>query len=177
MQLLLDDAMAQQIDVQAEHISGVNNEVADRLSRNLDSKLDWHLAPSAVNNIKRHFRRDFTIDWLASARTTHCARYGTLDRHDSRAAVFNSLHVTWADEFGLAVPPFNLIARVVTKLLNEPDAHGVLVIPNWPSAFWMPMIMMRRHGAPLTLPSSSLQSTGAHPMRDNRSPPLLAVAF
>ena len=160
--------------LRAEHIAGIDNWVADQLSRNIDKRNEWRLSPKAVEQLRRHFNCDFTVDWLASALTTHCRRYGTIDRHDSNATYFDAMHCDWRGEFGLVVPPFNLAFDVLCKLLDEPKAHGIVVLPCWPSAPWASMLPWRRV---FFLSPSALQPTNRHPMRDERSPHLVAFEF
>ncbi len=176
---LLHSVIKRQIDMRAEHIAGTDNYIADRLSRAINKHNEWRLAPWALQHIRRTFNIDFTIDWLASASTAQCARYGTADVYDRQAAVQNALRVAWRDETGLVVPPFNLIFRVLNKLALEPHAHGVMVVPSWPSAPWAPLIPWRRRSHILELPPAALVTAdGArNPMRDGRSPPLIAFRF
>ena len=49
----------------------------------------------------------------------------------------DSFTENWEVCFGLFVTPVILVSRVL-KQMQEQKAHGILVIPHWPSAsFWL----------------------------------------
>jgi hypothetical protein len=159
--------------LQAEHIAGLDNTAADRLSRLDPSRNEWRLAPTAYRSIVAQFGEP-TIDWFATHRNALCRRFASR-RPDPRATFVDAMRATWSGQFGLFVPPINLLHKVVARL-DEQQATGIVVVPNWPTRPWFGSLMqLARATLPLPRGSMLVESGFRHPMRDQRAPPLIAV--
>lgn len=170
---LLRAALRWNVQLQPVHLPGVDNLIADRLSRIDPPSNEWSLSKSAFDLICDEFGRP-TIDWFAAHRNALLPRYAAR-RVDLNATFIDAFSTSWSNEFGLWVPPINLIPRVVQRIISD-DAHGVLVVPAWPSRPWWAQVtaLARRQ---ILLPYSAMVPApqGRHPLRDQSAPPLVAL--
>lgn len=161
------------IHLLARHRPGVENQEADQLSRRRLDRNDWELSEAAQRDIVLHFGRP-SIDWFAAMHNAKCRRYAT--QHPAPTAAYvDAMSVDWRGEFGLFVPPINMIGKVVARL-GQQQAHGVVVVPRWPTKTWWAVLRSSSQHPPLTLPSGAMVVPDGcpHPMRDRRIPPLVA---
>lgn len=167
-----DEMIKMRLHPVAVHLPGEENREADRLSRLRESaRNEWRLSPTAFEMIRAHFGQP-TMDWFASPSTALVRRFATRFP-DTRAAVIDAFRADWSSEIlGIAVPPFNVIDRVVAKAIEE-QAAMIVVVPRWPTRpFWSALVS--HASAWLDLGPALQASATAHPMRDGRSPPLVA---
>lgn len=171
---LLRFVLRHRIVLLAEHVAGAENGAADRLSRITPSRNEWHLRRSALAAAVTHFDVQPTIDWFASYNSHLCPRYVSRCP-DPRAVAVDALRQPWHGEFGLFVPPINLLSRVVSRIARQ-HAHGIVVVPAWPSRPWWSTLMSLTTCRPLPLPRDAMvvDHLPSHPMRDERAPPLVA---
>ena len=112
------------------------NEKADFLSR-IEDKDDWGISFEILDMIQCKWG-ELKIDWFASDYNAKLpifySRYW--NEHSTGIDAFSQF---WGDEFGLFVPPINLIARVLEKMKLD-RVHGVIVIPMWNSGNFMPLL-------------------------------------
>jgi len=125
-----------------QHIPGMENVEADRLSRYLEAS-DWQLNPTIFGAIQKR-RRRCRIDAMASARNHLLPRFWTWKREPGATAtnVFHQHHMDPDSPLWIN-PPFNLIRRVLLHV-NQTQARATVVVPDWGWANWWP--------PPLTLP-------------------------
>jgi hypothetical protein len=83
--------------------------------------------------------------------------------------------MNWATtSLGLFVPPFNLVDRVVSKILDE-RAPAIVVVPQWPTKpFWSTLMTFSVDQMQLSPAALQAHPSGLHPMRNAKSPPLVA---
>ena len=182
---VLDASMRQlehhRVNLLVEHIAGTDNVVADQLSRaglSDTDRNDWSLSPTAFARICRRYGRP-TIDWFATHRNALCSRFATRRPH-RRATYIDAMRCNWRNEFGIFVPPFNLLEQVIHRLHVQGAGSprrpmGILVVPHWPSRPWygtlMESLAIER---PLSLGTSAIATGSPQPMRSSRQPPMLA---
>lgn len=162
------------VDLTAQHLAGTDNVAADTLSRaTRPLRNEWSLSWQAYRRILDSFPAP-SIDYFASHLTTKCRRF--VSRHpDPKAMTVDAFGLEWSLEFGLFVPPINLIPRVLSRLVTQ-RAHGIVVVPDWPSRPWYGLLMSMAVAQPLSLgPDAMVPVPGHHPLKDGRNPPLLAV--
>ena len=172
---LLETALRWRLEINAQHIAGEANTAADRLSRNIATERnEWRLSAAAMRAITARFGAP-TIDWFASDATTQLPRFASLE-HSPRALYRDAMTADWTGEFGLFVPPINLVEKVIHRI-DETRAHGILVVPAWTAMTWAAWLPWLRRSDFLYLPRSAMQvppAAARHPMRDGRSPQLVA---
>ena len=125
------------------------NVVADRESREFIDNSDWKIDPVIISP----FPRGCSTDLFASRLTHQLARYISW-RPDPQAFHSDAFSVNWKHLEGYAFPPFNLIARVLDKvMLDKTDL--VLVAPIWQAQPWWPLLLGMLIQQPVLLPSST----------------------
>ena len=155
------------------------NEAADALSRLTPEVNEWSLSPEAVAACfdwvpsmlpNRHVQPEkVMVDWFASSRHHICERYASR-LPDPNATYVDAMHTRWSKEVGIWVPPFNLISKVIAKIVDD-RAHGLLVVPFWRSRPWFGAVFQLMKGFEI-LPPGAYQSAVVDCGRD---PPALAL--
>ena len=104
------------------------------------------------------------MDLFASRLNKQFTKYCSY-RPDPEAMYIDASSISWENLKFYCFPPFSCILQAVQKLKQE-KATGILVIPNWPTQPWYPLI------APLLVepllmlhPSKSLLQLPAAPAR------------
>ena len=165
------------IHARAIHLPGVMNEAADALSRLTPEVNEWALSPEAVAVCLESARlalpasvqpEKVMIDWFASSRHHICERYASRTP-DPNATYIDAMQTRWSKEVGIWVPPFNLISKVIAKIVDD-RAHGLLVVPYWPSRPWFGTVCQIMNGFEI-LPPGSYQSS----VDRGRDPPTLML--
>ena len=124
------------VTVEIEWIPRSLNEYADSLSRVVDFD-DWSVSTVFFDYIASLFG-SFTVDRFASHYSAKCARFYSKFWCPSSEGV-DAFSVGWAGENNWLVPPVYLISRTIFHL-EVCGARGVLVVPNWPSAVFWPIL-------------------------------------
>lgn len=128
---LWDFCLASWIFPMATHVLGVNNSLADTLSRQTSVCHEWELNPKYF-----HLRQVFQcwgrpeLDAFATKGNTKCALFCSRGGND-RTSLGDGLLYNWMGLSVYAFPPLPLIPQVVQKLLRQP-CKMLLVIPWWP---------------------------------------------
>ena len=76
-------------------------------------------------------------------------------RPDPACEAVNAFNQSWHGVVGYAFPPFNLLGRVINKIVRD-QATVMLIFPFWPTQPWFPLIADLLVDLPLGLPSSQL---------------------
>ncbi len=138
-----------QLTLEAVHVSGDKNTVADRESRRSHHSSDWQLHPHIFAALNHHFG-PFQIDLFAARHNAHLDTYFSW-RLDPDAQATDALAQPWLGWRAYAFPPFALIPRVLAKIRAE-QSRLLLVAPVWPSQPWYPVLLALLHARPLLLP-------------------------
>lgn len=121
----------------ASYINTKDNCEADSLSRKRFEDTEWELSDSAFDIIKQTFGTPH-IDLFASRCNAKCLIYVTW-KNDPDAWAIDAFTISWSNRFFYAFPPFALILKVLQKIIYD-KAEGILVVPNWPTQPWFPML-------------------------------------
>ena len=154
--------------IEAFHVPGVENVCADRLSREHESSLAWKLHPTVFKWIaERYFAPD--IDLFASRLNYQVGRYVSW-KPDPGAWAVDAFSVVWSCLKPYLFPPFSLLGKVLQKLKVEEVPSAVVIIPDWPTTHWFPLILEMVINRPLLLPQWHTllilpQSGQLHPLR------------
>ena len=78
------------------------------------------------------------IDLFASKLNHQFPRYISYKPNPDAEAV-NAFTMSWSDVIFCAFPPFCIIPSVLQKIIKD-RARGILVVPDWPSQLWYPIL-------------------------------------
>ena len=124
------------IRIEPEWIPREANQQADFLSRIID-KDDWSLHPALFKMLDDKWG-PHTIDRFASFYNTQLPRFNSRFWNPGSEAV-DAFTCDWSGENNWWCPPIYLIPRVLGHA-QETHAEGTLIIPQWPSAPFWPML-------------------------------------
>jgi len=146
-----DWCIARNLNLQAVHVAGSDNLLADSLSRSFPvSNTEWSLDSQVFLRLSAVFGRP-DVDLFAS-RLNHKLPVYFSWKPDPGSAFCDAFRAPWEGIFGFAFPPFNQIARTLYKLEHE-EALILLVCPYWPSQPWFPHLCSLLVARPVRLPS------------------------
>ncbi|KAA6367278.1 MAG: hypothetical protein EZS28_037196, partial [Streblomastix strix] len=134
----LETAEKLNIQLYAFRIPGLQNKILDSLSR-LSTSGDYTIGQEILNEALHILKVRPTIDMFANCKNRRCRRFVNLVR-DNWAVAQDSLSVSWKGEVPYLQPPIPLIQAMLNKLDKE-NVSAVMVIPNWPSQAWRPIMM------------------------------------
>ncbi|XP_042299886.1 flocculation protein FLO11-like [Sceloporus undulatus] len=129
-----DWCIHRRILLQAIHLPGEENTLADQLSRTSTCH-EWRLHPE-------------TVDLFATASNSHCPQFCSRVRHESPFE--DAFAFDWSRETIYAFPPFPLLTRVVSKMSRE-RVNAILITPWWPRQPWFPLLLHLSNGEFLRL--------------------------
>jgi hypothetical protein len=127
------------VDLHAVHLPGVDNFLADALSRQ-NNTTEWPTHPGLIAHLEKTMGT-FSIDLFASALhhlpgTPYVTAYA-----DPASAWIDAFTRTWEDLPPVWIaPPLALLARVIHHLRAYRPQTGTLLHPYWPSAPWWPAL-------------------------------------
>ena len=156
------------VSINAVHIPGLDNQVADSMSRNFSDNIEWSLDNQIFTRLCQDFGKP-QIDLFASRLNKKLNHYFSW-RPDPFCCGVNAFAHSWDKMYGYAFPPFNQISKILYKLSKHLSCIIILICPFWPSQPWFPSLSYFMIDFPLLLPSSStlLRNPGdpesAHPL-------------
>jgi hypothetical protein len=125
------------LSIEAIHLSGVLNALADRQSRMRNESSDWKLQKSTFQLIRALWEPK--TDLFPSSWNRQLDRFVSWKPQPEAMAV-DAFSLSWTNLEGYAFPPFNMIAKCLTKIMKE-RADLILVAPVWQAQPWWPTIM------------------------------------
>ena len=135
--------------VSACHIAGKDNVSADTLSRKFNRNLEWSLNKEVFESICLRFGTP-KIDAFASRHNRQVELYYSRFPEPETLAV-DAFSVKWV-EFLYIFPPFNLIPRILRKIVEDKTDKVVMVIPVWETQVWFPKLTEMLTSTPMKLP-------------------------
>ena len=146
---LFDWCLAHGVSLQARHLPGKLNTIADMLSRLHGSPTEWSLNPSVALRLWATFGLP-TVDLFASPINhklpVFCALTPGRGAWHTDAFAFQ-----WGPALAYAFPPFALIPQVLDKVRRD-GAYVLLIAPLWPSQTWFLALLALLCGVPRALP-------------------------
>lgn len=157
------------VTLEAVHRPGVDNVLADFLSRNRPDPTEWSLSNRACNKLFRLWGKP-QIDLFASL-GNHKLPLWFSRNLCLEATAADAFSQTWTGWRVYAFPPFNLIQRTLLKIRDEGVEEALVVVPHWPSRPWFTLLLQmaktrpRRFELEITLLTQKLPGKGTlyHP--------------
>src|SRR5579871_98106 len=137
------------IHLVAAHIPGVENKIADGLSRSYADRNDWMLNLQVFQALQQ-WRGPFTIDLFASRLNYQLPIFYSW-KPDPQAAGIDAFMHYWPKQGAFANPPWGLIPRVLAKIREE-KCTITLIAPRWPTQHWYADLLQMSCKKPLILP-------------------------
>ena len=137
--------------ITAAHLAGRDNVEADTMSRKFNDRTEWMLNEREFERIAKHFGIP-DIDLFASRLNAQVSTYVSW-RPDPHALAVDAFTLDWRNLNFYAFPPFCLVPKCIQKIMAD-KAVGLLVVPNWPTQAWFPLLKDMIIGEPLFLPKS-----------------------
>ena len=136
--------------ITATHIKGILNTAADTESRRIRTETEWMLCKDIFHKITNVYFEP-SIDMFAS-RLNHQVNEYISWIPDPDSVAVDALTCNWIDFNKMYIfCPFSIIHRVTQKLLED-GAEAILIIPDWPTASWYPLVMRMCIVPPRLLP-------------------------
>jgi hypothetical protein len=152
------------IDLIASFVPGVENVLADRLSRNFSPlPTEWRLAPRVARLLFRKWGQPL-MDCFATEENAQLPIFCSL-QGEAQAVAKDALAVPWEHQFLYMFPPFNprFLLRVLTKIATSPGLKAILVAPRHPNAMYYSLIQQYSVVDPFPLPTyADLLTQGDH---------------
>jgi ribonuclease HI len=137
LQLIANLLFKHQIQMTARHLPGVENGIADSLSR-LSRSGDYSLEPKVYWKGIQILGVSPQIDLFATRFNKKCQRYVSLET-DAEAAGRDAFSLGWRNFFCFIHPPIPLILRCVRKVIQD-QAFAVMVVPSWVGQPWSTLL-------------------------------------
>lgn len=134
--------------VTADYIPGKLNVDADWESRNNSDYSSWKLNPLIFQKLTHAY--DLQVDLFADRNTHQLPNYWSW-KPDPEASGTDALTHHWKNQKAYAFPPFCLIGRCLTKIMEE-EADVLLIAPIWPNQYWYPRILQMLQSTPVIFP-------------------------
>ena len=137
--------------IQAAHIAGKDNVIADDLSRGKGIPLstEWSLCPRIAKWIFQLLGRPL-MDLFAHKGNNKLPTYCSW-KLDEEACETDAFSITWKNLWAYAFPPLPLIPRVVARV-SQFHCRILLVAPRWERRPWFPSILHLLDDFPLEIP-------------------------
>ena len=125
------------VKLDAEWIPRQENELADYYSRVMDVD-DWGISQIAFDVCIDSCWGSHSVDRFASSYNTKVVRFNSRFWNPETEAV-DAFTVDWSGENNYLCPPVHLIARVLHHA-RACGCSGTLIVPEWPSAMFWPLL-------------------------------------
>lgn len=137
------------IQLQAKHLAGCKNQLADQLSR-MPTTHEWMLHPAIFNYIDSVFG-PHDIDRFASLQTYQVPRYNSYYYDPMTMGVDAFAQTDWHDTNNYVNAPFRLMSKVL-DIIEQQQAEATVIAPLWPAQPWYRRLVNLSITTPLKLP-------------------------
>ena len=145
-------AESHSVSLSARYIPGERNVVADQLSRRGQViGTEWSLHPLTAKELFRVWGSP-TVDLFASALNKKLPVYCSL-LPDPLAWQEDAFLIPWDGLDAYVFPPFNLIRRILNRVLESRNLRMTLVAPCWQQKEWFPDLLNLLVDLPRRLPN------------------------
>lgn len=158
--------------IQAVHIPGKENRLADQLSRSPNSARDeYFVSEEAMEVIQKNFGT-LDIDLFASRMNHRLPKFITR-WPDPQASGTDAFSIPWKKRC-LIHPPPKLISRCLQKIRADSPQTAVLITPPWKTQMWFPLVSKMAREPPIQIPMSMVQGPKNHRLSSSNCGHLLA---
>ncbi|KAK7109102.1 hypothetical protein V1264_013207 [Littorina saxatilis] len=166
--------IARGVWLSSAHIPGKENTAADEESRRINVDAEWKLNSDVLEEALVQLVVSPHIDLFASRINTQRSCYVSF-KADPEAHAVDAFSLFWQSLTCYAFPPFSIILRVLQKVRRD-KASGVIIVPEWKTQVWWPVLLKLLTTDPVRLPSSiNLLSLPSHPRTRHRLLPRLQL--
>ena len=123
----------------AVHRPGVDNELADFLSRNRPDPGEWSLSSRAAKMLFRIWGKP-QIDLFATADNCKAPTWYSRRLSPGSSAV-DAFSQGWKGWKIYAFPPISQIQRVLIKIRDEGVEDAIVLVPHWPRRPWFSLLL------------------------------------
>lgn len=142
-------AIQNNMTLKAAHIMGKKNVLADALSRQSISLMEWELNSTVVHQIFSRWGQPL-LDLFATYQNKKTLLYCSWIP-DPQAYAQDALSIAWENMFVYAFPPLQLIPKVL-KHFQMFNCKMILIAPHWPRQHWFPQVLQLLIAQPVKLP-------------------------
>lgn len=139
-----------QLQIEYQHIPGIQNIQADRLSRLYQQKqqplYEAQLTKKLFNQLQQQWGRR-TIDAFANRTNTQLPTFWSL-HPDPLVHQQDAFQQTWTKKGMYLFPPWKFIPAVIHTIYQQKIKEAVLITPYWPTQFWFPMLTQMKQVSP-----------------------------
>lgn len=135
--------------ISAGHIAGKSNVDADQVSRQNQTATEWMLNKTLLSQALESLQFTPEIDLFASRLNCQFPQYVAY-RPDPGEMAIDAFFIPWTGLKFYALPPFSVITSHLKKI-QEDEAEGVCVLPNWPTQPWFPKATRMTTRSPVRL--------------------------
>jgi hypothetical protein len=146
---MLNWCIDHRIQLQAVHIPGVHNVLADTLSRRLVPHTEWELNDYVVQQLF-HIWTEPSVDLFATVKNKKLKRFCSLAPHP-QAEYQDALQMSWKNLYAYAFPPLSILNLVLQKVESDKGVL-LLVAPGWTRREWYPRLLRLSIHTPYRLP-------------------------
>ena len=145
---------------------------ADFNSRHFSDTTEWFLKKDIFLRLSDHFFKP-DIDLFASRLNFQIQKFVSWFPQPG-AYRSDAFSLCWSHFSPYIFAPFNMISKVLNKIVEDKVSKALLIVPHWPCQTWFPMLIsllsdfpvrLPRHQDLLTLPHNNQP----HPMRKSLS--------
>ena len=120
-------------------IPGRLNMEVDEESRKTELTTDWKLKRTIFHNMLEYFQYHAEIDLFESRLNAQLLRFFSY-RPDSFAKITNAFTISCKDKNFYCFSLSACIGKILQNVSAD-KATGLLVVPNWPTQIWFPLLM------------------------------------
>ena len=160
-----------QLTVQAFHVPGKDNYLANDHSRFRTDSSDWRLNVFA----KLQEIWPANVDLFASSWNRQLENFVSW-KHQPESMAIDAFSLNWGQLTGYLFPPFCLKACCLSKIRSD-EVEVTLVTPLWPTQAWFPLVVELACDYPRLIPWSELLTgpqSNTHPLLEQQTFRLIA---
>lgn len=141
--------LSREIFISAVHVPGTSNR-ADFLSRHFSDSTEWKLKQSVFERLCRQFFLP-DVDLFASRLNNLLPNFVSWFPEPGAMAV-NAFSLSWGSFQPYLFPPFNLVGKVINKVVSDKVERALIIVPYWFTQSWFPVLLENMCAFPIRLP-------------------------